>query len=69
LRKGHIPDRAIVASQEPDISPARLPTFATMPANLTPEYPKRGTQAMDDFDILPPCKNSLMRDHWKPCTP
>jgi transposase len=29
-------------------------------------HPKRGTEAMDYFDILPRCKNWLIHDHWKP---
>jgi len=29
-------------------------------------HAKRGTQAMDEFGILPRCKNWLIHDHWKP---
>jgi transposase len=29
-------------------------------------HAKRGRQAMDEFDILPRCRNFLMHDHWKP---
>jgi transposase len=29
-------------------------------------HPKRGTQAMDEFGILPRCKNWLTHDHFKP---
>lgn len=29
-------------------------------------HPKRGTEAMNDFDILPHCTNWLIHDHWKP---
>jgi transposase len=29
-------------------------------------HPKRGAEAMNDFDILPRCQNWLIHDHWKP---
>lgn len=29
-------------------------------------HAKRGTEAMDEFGILPRCKNWLIHDHWKP---
>jgi transposase len=29
-------------------------------------HPKRGTKAMDEFNILPRCKNWIMHDHFKP---
>lgn len=29
-------------------------------------HPKRGTKAMDEFDILPRCKNWIIHDHFKP---
>jgi transposase len=29
-------------------------------------HPKRGLEAMNDFGILPRCKNWLIHDHWKP---
>jgi transposase len=29
-------------------------------------HPKRGTQAMDEFDILPRCRNWIIHDHFKP---
>ena len=28
-------------------------------------HPKRGTEAMDEFDILPRCKNWIIHDHFK----
>jgi hypothetical protein len=28
--------------------------------------PKRGAEAMEEFSILPRCKNWLIHDHWKP---
>jgi transposase len=29
-------------------------------------HPKRGTEARDDFDILPRCHHWLVHDHWRP---
>jgi transposase len=29
-------------------------------------HAKRGTEAMDEFGILPQCRNWLIHDHWKP---
>jgi transposase len=29
-------------------------------------HTKRGAEAMNDFGILPRCKNWLIHDHWKP---
>jgi len=63
-RKGHIPDSAIVASQEPDISPVRLPkpdgTFITGAGN---PFPIRG-----ESDAINPSFVSFEHGRWARAT-
>ncbi len=43
-----------------------LHSASTTRLTLYGVHPKRGTEAMDDFDLIPRCRGWLVHDHFKP---